>query len=67
MSYFENPKQVLFFDPGINEYVDGIAYKDKIICLHCGAAFSIDDILESTPEKKSSFFVKNYWKDLSLL
>ena len=42
--FYENPTQVLFWEPEENDYIGGIAYGDVIICGCCGGAIEIEDI-----------------------
>ena len=49
--YFEIPTQVKFWD---GCYIDGIAYRDEIICGCCGGIFRISDIYEVAPDTLDS-------------
>ena len=50
-NYFDEPKQVVFADPGnCGEWLVGIAYRDEIICACCGGVFDIEDVLDMTGE-----------------
>jgi hypothetical protein len=53
MIYYDKPTQVKFYDPENDDYRAGIAFCGEIICLCCGAFFSIDefvlDIQENYP------------------
>ena len=46
-NYFDVPTQVRFWE---GRYIDGIAYRDEIICGCCGGIFSISNIYESAPD-----------------
>lgn len=45
--YFGIPTQVKFWD---GRYIDGIAYRDEIVCGCCGGIFRISDIYEVAPD-----------------
>ena len=51
ITYFETPKQVLWWDNDADVYRYGIAYRNEIICSCCGGVFEIDEILEFCHER----------------
>lgn len=62
--YFKVPTQVRFWD---GYYIDGIAYRDEIICGCCGGIFRISDIYETAPDTLDNdpIIVLNGWKFIS--
>ena len=62
-NYFEVPTQVKFWD---GRSIGGIAYRDGIICGHCGSVFKISDIYEVAPDTlKEDPIVVYDWVDIS--
>ena len=48
---FERPTQVAFYNVEDKCYDAGIAYGDEIICLCCGGAIPIDELLQEAEEE----------------
>lgn len=71
--FYFTPQQVLFYDidykseeSGIDNYLAGIAYEDKIICTCCGNVFMIDDIVNiASRQQKQPIYEYDYWLNLT--
>ena len=66
--YFELPKQVAFYDAENESWIGGIAFKDSLICLCCGAVVNINDFLEEMAEDYSEIknpIIPMEWVDIS--
>lgn len=63
-NYFEIPTQVKFWD---GRYIDGIAYRDEIICGCCGGIFRISDIYKVAPDTLDDdpIVVVDGWKGIN--
>lgn len=63
-NYFEIPTQVKFWD---GRYIDGIAYRDEIICGCCGGIFRINEIYEFAPDtlEEDPIVVYDNWVDIN--
>ena len=63
-NYFDVPTQVRFWE---GRYIDGIAYRDEIICGCCGGIFSISNIYESAPDTLDNdpIIVLGGWESIS--
>lgn len=65
-SYYDWPTQVRFYVPDDGgSYCGGIAYHDEIICGCCGIAFSIRDVIDSTPDALLPIREIDYWQNIS--
>lgn len=62
--YFPTPKQVLFWDIDGDHYINGIAYRDEIICGCCGGVISIEEIYEFAPSAIRPIIVDDDWYSL---
>lgn len=65
--FFENPKQVKFWDSADEDYCSGIAYHDEIICGCCGSVFEIKDIIDEAAEDgiENAIIPFGFWVDLT--
>ena len=65
--YFDLPTQVIFAEPGYDKWIEGIAYKNEVICACCGGIFTIADIYESAKENgfKNAIYPYEDWIDIS--
>lgn len=47
-------------------YIDGIAYRDEIICGCCGGTFRINDIYKAAPDTfdNDPIIILNGWKTI---
>ena len=59
-TYYDNPTQVEYYDFENDCYVNGIAYKDEIICLCCGGVIGLEDLFEDEDE----FFQNNSYEEI---
>lgn len=67
-TFYDTPKQVLFWDMGGDRYVGGIAYRDEIICGCCGAVFEIKEIYEEARADGKKYYeaiIPVEWIDFS--
>ena len=66
-SYFEVPTQVKFWDVYGDHYIEGIAYRNEIICGCCGGVLDINKIYEFAPDaiKEDPIVVYDTWVNLS--
>ena len=66
-TYFDCPKQVMYFDSHCEEWRVGIAYHDEIICACCGGIFEIDEIIANAKENglKQAIYPYEYWVDIT--
>ena len=69
MTYFCEPKQVMFAEPWADEvnWLRGIAYRDEVICACCGGTFDIGEIEESAKGQnlRSGIYPYEEWVDIS--
>ena len=68
--YFQVPTQVRFWDymvdDGEDHWLNGIAYRDEVICACCGGIFEIRDIYELAPENiEHPLMSWNSWVDFN--
>lgn len=62
-TYFEQPKQVRFWDG--EDFNSGIAFGNTVICGCCGNAYNIKDICEQqAPKGYQPLYAYRRWVDL---
>ena len=65
-NFFEEPKQVRWYDGDSGEYATGIAFGENIICSCCGGLMSFEEIYEAADEDNvQGIFVYNDWANLT--
>lgn len=62
--YYECPMQVKFWEPEVNGYMGGIAYRDEVICGCCGGVFLIANIVCNTPKGTTPIIAYENWIDI---
>ena len=70
MRFYERPVQVVFADPespGCGEWLNGIAFRDVIICSCCVGIFEIDEVINVAKEDGVINPIYPYadWNDLT--
>ena len=68
MNYYERPTQVVFADPeSPGDWLNGIAFRDVIICSCCGGTFEIDEVINVAKEDGVINPIYPYadWNDLT--
>ena len=68
MNYYERPTQVVFVDPeNPGDWLNGIAFRDVIICSCCGGTFEIDEVIDVAKEDGVINPIYPYadWNDLT--
>ena len=70
MRFYERPVQVVFADPenpGCGDWLNGIAFRDVIICSCCGGIFEIDEVINVAKEDGVINPIYPYadWNDLT--
>ncbi len=65
--YFECPMQVSFYDVETGRFLNGIAYRDEIICLECGGVIQLSDLYEDAKANEIDVPLTPYrdWCDIS--
>ena len=65
--YFEYPMQVSFYDVETGRFLNGIAYRDEIICLECGGVIQLFDLYRDAKENGIDTPLTIYpeWCDIS--
>ena len=68
MRFYERPVQVVFADPeNPGDWLNGIAFRDVIICSCCGGIFEIDEVINVAKEDGVINPIYPYadWNDLT--
>ena len=68
MKFYERPKQVVFADPeNPGDWLNGIAFRDVIICSCCGGVFEIDEVINVALEDGviNPIYAYEDWNDLT--
>lgn len=50
--FYDIPTAVFYWDCDEKRYVNGVAYRDEIICLCCGGIIEIPELIELAAEDK---------------